>query len=63
MNNENPLACVVISIKAMAFDYISKNNEHITVEEERAVCNFVNEITSRMINGKENSKNGGCKVD
>lgn len=55
MNSENPIGCVVISIKAMAFDYIASNNDDITVEEERAICSFVNYITTRMmnVNGKE----------
>lgn len=52
MNSENPIGCVVISIKAMAFDYIASNNDNMTVEEERAICNFVNEITTRMLNVK-----------
>ena len=63
MNSDNLLATIAVLIKSMAFDYISKNNEHMTVEAEAAICDFVGETTKRMVNSKENGENGGREVD
>ena len=49
----------ILTIKAMAFDFISAENEKLTVEAEQAVCAFTNEVVERLNKSKgEMGENG-----